>query len=123
MKAVWQIRVQLELLCVDVADDHSENIGDDNDQIQGEKSCVKSVNKKPWQENSSDIESSKEEKEKPDETTALPPFPPAKIQDQREHVDDNDDTDLDEEETKWIRLNVGSWGNSSIPEGRFSKWF
>ena len=22
-----------------------------------------------------------------------------------------------------IRLNVGSWGNSSIPEGRFSKWF
>ena len=20
-------------------------------------------------------------------------------------------------------LNVGSWGNSSIPEGRFSKWF
>ena len=24
---------------------------------------------------------------------------------------------------KLIRLNVGSWGNSSIPEGRFSKWF
>ena len=106
MKAVWQIRVQLELLCVDVGDDHPENIGDDNDQIQGEKFCLKSVNKKPRQENSSEIEGSKEEKEEPGETTTLPPFPPAKIQDQREHVDDNDDTDLDEEETKWIARKV-----------------
>ena len=67
--------------------------------------------KKPWQENSSEIKSSKEEKEEPDETTALPLFPPAKIQNQREHVDENNDTDLDEEETKWIARKVDPPGD------------
>ena len=96
---VWYVCIQLKFLCVEVGDNHPKKVDVDNTQIQEKKFHRGAVSEKPWQENGSKIESGKEEKEKTDMmmTTAL--FPPKKIQDQRNHVDNTDYTDLDKEET------------------------
>ena len=93
---VRNVSVQLELLSVDVRDNHPKNIECDDTEIQQQEAREEIVREKSWQECGSEIEGNEKEEIEPDKTASL-----LLLLFYKRHHQGNDvqgqETDLDEE--------------------------